>query len=57
MNLEKNNKIYDKLEKCKELIDKLDYEHCEQKEILQNLIDIIDETWKTVDDIQETIDS
>jgi len=57
MNLKEINEIYDKLDKCKELIEKLDSEHCEQREILQNLVDVVDATWKTVDDIRGTMDN
>jgi len=57
MKLEENTNIYDKLEKCKELVKTLDYENCKQRELLENLIGIIDSTWKTVDDIRETMDS
>ena len=57
MKLEENTKIYNKLKKCKELVKTLDYENCKQRELLENLIGIIDSTWKTVDDIRETMDS
>jgi len=57
MKLEENNEIFDKLEKCKELVKTLDYENCKQRELLENLIDIIDSTWKTVDDFRETMES
>jgi len=57
MKLKENNGIYNKLEKCKELIKTLDYENCKQRELLENLIYIIDTTWKTVDDFRETMES